>query len=343
MTNMKIRKLPWIIISMLMISTIFYSATSIRPVSAQGIAVLLVDPPTAAIYAQPTGAQFNVNVSIANITGLAGLQYTLNWTAGTVSCVSMTENLFTTVTPTDSASNIWKIQLKYNNTDGSALYGVTWQDMGAAQDGGYAPTNITEPNYPDGKLATAVMTFNVTQIPAAGSYVDVPLNITIAKAGDVAGAAIPIAIENATYRIYGPPIINTVVAPIQWNGQTYNVTTVSNETVESGTVAFVGGPPTWSLLFNITGTSGDTAYVNVTIPIGLMNSPAGNWTVNVNGAPVTPQVTNDTTNTYLYFTAHLSEEPVTIIGTIPEFTLLFIPLLMATTLIAYVLRRRRRL
>lgn len=343
MTNMKIRNLPWIIISILMISTIFYSATSIHPVSAQGTAVLFVDPPTAAIYTQSTGAQFGVNVSIANITGLAGLQFTLNWTQGVVSCVSISENLFATVTPPDSASNIWKLQLKYNNTDGTALYAVTYQDMLAAQTGGYAPINITEPAYSEGKLAAAVMTFNVTQIPAAGSYVDVPFTITVAKASDVVPSPIPVSVGNATYRIYGPPVINTVVTPIQWNSQTYNVTTVSNETVVPGTVAFVGGPPTWSLSFNLTGTDGDTAYVNVTIPIGLMNSPAGNWTVNVNGVPVTPQVTNDTTNTYLYFTAHLSEEPVTIIGTIPEFTLLFIPLLIATTLIAYALRRRRRL
>lgn len=347
MTNMKIRKLPWIIISILMVSTIFYSATSIRPVSAQGTPVIFVDPSQAAIYTQSTGTQFGLNVSIANITGLAGLQFTLNWTTGVVNCVSLAENLFQTVTPPDQASNIWKIQLKYNNTDGSAQYGVTYQDMGAAQDGGYAPINVTEPAYPEGKLAAAVMNFNVTQMPDVGSYVDVLFTITIAKAGDVSGAAIPIGVENATYRIYGPPVVNTVVTPIQWNSQTFNVTTVSNETVVPGTVAFVGGPPTWALTFNITGSApGGTAYVNVTIPIGLMNSPAGNWTVNVNGVPMTPQVTNDTTNTYLYLTGltvQLSEEPVTITGTIPEFTLLFIPLLMATTLIAYALRRRRRL
>jgi len=341
MTNMKIRKLPLIIISILMISTTLYSATSLRPVSAQGTAALLVDPPTAAIYSQPTGAQFNVNVSIANITGLAGLQFTLKWNTGTVSCTSITENLFTTVTPPDQSSNIWKVQPpKYNNTDGSALYGVTWQDMGAAQDGGYAPANITTANYPEGKLAAAVMTFNVTTVPANGSYVDVPFTLTVVKAGDIAGAAIPIGAQNATYRVYGPPIINTVVTPITWNDQTYNVTTVSNETVVDGTVAFVGGPPTWSLSFNVTGTDGDTAYVNVTIPMGLMIGP---FNVTVNGVAVTPQITSDATNTYVYITAQLSEEPVTIIGTIPEFTLLFIPLLMATTLIAYALRRRRRL
>jgi hypothetical protein len=340
MTNTKIRKLPWIMIGILIISAIFYSATSIRPVSAQETAVLLVDPPTAAIHTDSTGAQFGVNVSIANITGFVGLQFTLNWDAGVVNCTSITENLFATLTPPDQSSNIWKVQPpKYNNTDGSAIYGVTWQDMGAAQDGGYAPANITEANYPEGKLAAAVMTFNVTTIPATGSYVDVTFNITLAKAGDIAGAAIPISAENATYRIYGPPIINTVVTPITWNGQTYNVTTVSNETVVDGTVAFVGDP-TWSLSFNLTGTDGDVGYVNVTIPMGLMIGP---FNVTINGAPVTPQITSDETNTYIYVTAQLSTEPIEIIGTIPEFTLLFIPLLMATTLIAYAVRRRRRL
>jgi hypothetical protein len=335
MTNMKIRKLPWIIISILMISTIFYSATTIRPASAQTGATLLVEPPSAAIQTQTTGAQFNLNVSIANITGLAGLQFTLNWTAGVVTCLTLSENLYATVTPSAHQDNIWKINLKKDNQ--SVTYAYTYQDLISAQTDGYCPINVT------GELTAALMTFNVTQIPDAGSYVDVPFTFTIAHAGDVLASAIPMIAENATYRIYGPQVVNTMVTPIQWNGQTYNVTTVSNETVVNGTVGFVGGPPTWSLSFNLTGTNGDTGYVNVTIPIALMNCPAGNWSVNVNGVPVTSQFTNDTTNTYLYFTAHLSEEPITIIGTIPEFTLLFIPLLMATTLIAYALRRRRRL
>ncbi len=59
MTNMKIRKLPWLIISILMISTIFYSATTIRPASAQTGATLLVEPPSATIQASATGAQFS--------------------------------------------------------------------------------------------------------------------------------------------------------------------------------------------------------------------------------------------------------------------------------------------
>ena len=335
MTNMKIRKLPLIIISILMISTALFSATSLRPVSAQGTAVLLVDPQTASIYAQPTGTQFDVNISIANITGLAGLSFDFAWdNPALLKANSITEVLYHTLTPSASWSNIWNLGLKFNNTAGTASYAQTWQDMGAAQADGYSPANIT------GKMATATLTFNVTQVPAAGSYVDVNLTLANVKAGDLDGVAIPISSQNTTYRIYGPPIINTKVTPITWNGNTYNVTTVSNETVVDGTVAFVGGPPTWSLSFNVTGTDGDTAYVNVTIPMGLMIGP---FNVTVNGVAVTPQITSDETNTYVYITAQLSEEPVTIIGTIPEFTLLFIPLLMATTLIAYALRRRRRL
>lgn len=330
MTNMKIRNLPWIIISILMISTIFYSATSIRPASAQTGAMLLVEPPSATIQTQATGTQFALNVSIANITGLAGLQFTLNWTAGVVNCLTLNENLYATVTPTAHQDNIWKLTLKKDNQ--SAQYAYTYQDIISAQTDGYCPINIT------GELAAALMTFNVTQIPAVGSYVDVPFTITVAKPGDVLGVKIPgVSIQNSTIRLLGPP--QTLVHDILFNGNHYNVTTMSNETVIQGSAAFVATPnPTLS--FNVSGPDNDTAYVNVTIPIALMNSPQGNWTVNVNGTPVTPIITNDTTYTYVYFTTHLSNELVTII--VPEFTLLFIPLLVATTLIAVALRRRKR-
>jgi hypothetical protein len=58
---------------------------------------------------------------------------------------------------------------------------------------------------------------------------------------------------------------------------------------------------------------------------------------------VAPNVVDDATNWYVYFTTSLSTKPVEIIGTVPEFTLLVIPLLMAVTLIAVGIRRRRRL
>jgi hypothetical protein len=162
MTNMKIRNLPWIIISILMISTIFYSSTTIRPASAQTGATLFVVPPSpsATIQTQTTGTQFALNVSIANITGLAGLQFTLNWTEGAVTCLTLSENLFTTVTPSAHQDNIWKLSLKKDNQ--SVTYAYTYQDLPTALTDGYCPINVT------GELAAALMTFNVTQIPAVG-------------------------------------------------------------------------------------------------------------------------------------------------------------------------------
>jgi hypothetical protein len=84
-------------------------------------------------------------------------------------------------------------------------------------------------------------------------------------------------------------------------------------------------------------------YVNVTIPKNLMSkNPSDLWKVYVNGQATTPIVSESTANWYLYITASLSTKKVEIIGTIPEFTMLFIPLLMAATLIAIALRRRKQ-
>ncbi len=42
----------------------------------------------------------------------------------------------------------------------------------------------------------------------------------------------------------------------------------------------------YKLEFNLTGTDGTTAYVNVTIPKALMSiGPSDNWIVDVNGEP----------------------------------------------------------
>jgi hypothetical protein len=319
-----------------MITTIFFSAANVHPASAQATSLLLVVPDSNTIQTQASGTTFNLNVSVANLTLLAGLQFTLNWTYG-VSCTTLTENLFATVTPPADTDNIWKIQFKKDNVAMNVLYGLTYQDMGAAEDAGYAPINITAPTYPNGELAAAMMTFNVTSIPASGSYTDVNFTITVAKAGDVSGTALPISVENATVRLMGPPLVQTLSQPVA--GTSYNITTVTNETVIDNSATFTGTPmPTLS--FNVTGPDGDTAYINVTIPLALMNGTAiTDWTVKVNGTVVTPTITSDATNTYVYLTAPLSTEVVTM--TVPEFALLLIPLLMATTLIAVALRRRR--
>jgi uncharacterized protein YcnI len=345
--NMKIRNFPLIIIGMLMISTILYSATTVRPASAaDGTPVLFVDPPETIVTDAVNGTLFNVNVTLANVTSVAGVQWDLAWNASQISCTTITENLFATVTPAAFQDNIWRVSLKKDNVGGNATYAVTFQNTEQAVTDGYAPINITTSEFPEGKIATAILTFNVTQAPPVNSYYDGNFTFLSVKVGDLLAQDLNVTGINQTahYRIYGPP--ETTNTTITYQSNNYTVTTVTNASLVPGSMEFAKlNESSYKLDFNLTGTDGATAYVNVTIPKALMTiNPTDTWTVNVNGTGTTPIITSDDTLnvTYFYITTTLSTN-VEIWGTVPEYTMLFIPLLMAATLVAFGLRRRRKL
>jgi hypothetical protein len=340
--NIKIRNSLLIIISMLMISTILYSTTTVRSALTDETPVIFVKPSETVLKNANVGTLFNVNVSVANVTGIAGVEWKLAWNSSLLNCTNITENLYATVTPVDKQDNIWKINLKKDNTAGIAQYAITYQDLGSAQADGYAPINITSSAYPNG-LATAILTFNVTLAPPANSYYDADFTFQVVNIGDLTATRIPTANQTGHYRIYGPPEIITTTVP--YLGTNYAVTTTTNASFVTDSMNFVKlNNTSYKLEFNLTGTDGATAYVNVTIPKALMSiGPSDQWTVEVNGESNTPTVTSDATNWYLYLTTTLSTKQVEIWGTIPEFTMLFIPLLMAATLVAVVFRRRKKL
>jgi hypothetical protein len=257
-----------------------------------------------------------------------------------MNCTSIVEKLYATVTPTEEQDNIWKISLKKDNVAGEATYAVTYQDLSRAQDGGYCPINVTSADYPQG-LVTAVLTFSVTLVPPVNSYYDSIFNFTKVNVGDVLAQDLNVTGQNGQYRIYGPP--ETTNTQISFEGHDYTVTTATNASLVPDSVEFAKlNDSSYKLDFNLTGTDGATAYVNVTVPKALMSiGVSDSWIIDVNGVEATPIVTSDATNWYLYVTTTLSTKNIEIFGTIPEFTLLFIPLLMAATLVAFGLRRRK--
>jgi hypothetical protein len=340
--RVKLRNIHWMFISVLIVSAMF-SASNMRAVSADYTTLVYVDPPQVTFTTATVGQSFKVNVTIANVTNLAGVEFTMSWNASLLSCFDIAENLFHTVTPPAEYENIWSIKLTKNNTGGYVTYAQTYQDLQRAIDGGYAPINITTAGYPQGTLAVAVITFNITQVPIANMFSECNLTLSPVKLGDPTPAPISSTVTNGHYAIYGPP--ETISHSISYGGSNYTVTTVSNVSVVQGSMGFTKVNNTdYELNFNLTGTDGSTGYVNVTIPKSLMGiNPADQWKVTVNGQQVTPTVASDSTNWYLYMTTSLSTKSVKIIGTIPEFTMLMIPLLMAVSLIAVGIRRRKHI
>jgi len=325
-----------------MVSAILFSATTIRPAMAQVPTGMSVVPHDTVLYNAEVGTLFNLSLPIANVTGIAGVQWTLSWNSSLLNCTSMTENLFTTVTPTEFQDNIWKIQLKRDNVLGQAIYAVTYQDMLSAVENGYAPINITTDAYPEG-LATAILTFMVTLAPPANSYYYCDFTYDVVNVGDLNAENLNVTGQFGHYRINGPP--ETTETIITFENNNYTVTTVTNASLVPDSMNFTKLAENQYLLdFNITGADGATAYVNVTIPKELMDiGPTDEWTVLVNDVATTPIITSDDNNTYFYVTTTLGTHNVAILGTIPEYAMLFLPLLIATTLVAFALRRRRKL
>jgi len=340
--NIKLRSFHWILVGILTVLAILYSATAIPTCLATASPEIFVDPPESILTTATVGTLFKVNVTLYNVTGLVGLEFKLSWNASLLTCTNFTENLFATVTPTAELENIWNIKKAINNTGGYVQYGFTYQDLGRALDGGYAPINITQLEYPNGKLAAAVLTFNITQIPPINMYYDCNFTISGSKLGDAEANPIPHTVTNGYYKIYGPPEKST--QSIIYNGTTYTTATVSNASVVSGSMAYNASG--YTLSFNLTGADGTTGYINVTVPKALvrLNQTTDQWIVKVNNTAVTPTKTENATHTFLYITTTLSTKPVTITGTIPEFPfLMVIPLFMVVTLVAVGIRRRRHL
>jgi hypothetical protein len=219
-----IKSFLWTIAVLLLFSAFLHGNTNFKAYSTDGEAKVFIDPPETELHGKAVGDTFTVNVAVANITGLCGLEFKLYWDPTLLECTKMEENLFKTVTPPGNESNIWKLKHLINNTAGMAWYGYAYMDLPYAIEKGYAPINITTETFPpNGKLAAAILTFKIKKAPPSGTYYSCDFNLDEVKAGDKNGEPIPVTVKDGLYKIYGP-VITLKVEP-----QTH-ITTIRNET-----------------------------------------------------------------------------------------------------------------
>jgi hypothetical protein len=133
------------------------------------------------------GSTFDVNISLFNITGIAGIEFYVTWDPTLLNCTNMTEVVYHKWTPSADWGNIQSVRFIYNNTGGYAYYAQLWGDLSVAREGGYAPGNITTTtNPPNGTQTVATLTMMVVKLPTmAEGSLSCPLNITVAKVGDM--------------------------------------------------------------------------------------------------------------------------------------------------------------
>jgi len=119
----------------------------------------------------------------------------------------------------------------------------------------------------------------------------------------------------------------------------YTVTTESNSTVS--TVFFEPGVP--MLQFNVSGPTGYAGYVNVTIPKDLVWSDTPDlWIGLFDGQVVTPMITSDNDNTFMYFAYEHTKHSVVIIGqhAVPELGFAAMAIFMTLSLFGLVLTKK---
>jgi parallel beta-helix repeat protein len=112
-----------------------------------------------------------------------------------------------------------------------------------------------------------------------------------------------------------------------WEWTQYNVDIISNSTISN----FSFNPDKGAIIrYNVEGKNGTSGFCKVTIPKDMLYSE-GNWTVLLDGNPITATVYENPTNTFLYFTYPHSSRIVEITGTtaiseFPSWTLILITL-----------------
>jgi len=120
------------------------------------------------------------------------------------------------------------------------------------------------------------------------------------------------------------------------DSQTFTVQTRANSTVTNFNFSQTGK----SITFNVTGTTGTTGWVNITIPKVLLD---GEWIILIDNAPATYIKTENETDTFLYINYTHSTHAVTIIGTtvVPEYMpqVMLITLIIATIALALIKRK----
>ena len=170
-------------------------------------ALLFVAPQNNLFSSAPVGSTFLVNVTVANITMLAGIQFQLSWDPTLLTCNSMTDLFYhdpLITKASDIPSNIEDLSGGIDNGAGTAGYAILWKNGPLAISHGYEPANITEtgsavgnPTYswPNGEHPIATFNFTVLQRP--NSTVPI-LGCALHISGDILGDPNALPITHTT-------------------------------------------------------------------------------------------------------------------------------------------------
>jgi len=204
--HLKMKNSLWLLMLTLVLASLF-NLTTIFPVYAADDPKVFIDPKDSIYYTSEKGIDdtIQINLTIANTTGIMGFQFEIRWNSSLLVGESMVENLYATVTPPSEIGNIW--QLQHSISASNAKYAYTYQNGTRAIEQGYAPINITlAEGYPEGKLAAAIITLRIIAEPPPNEFLDCTIEITTSKPGDKDGQLISHTVEDGYYKLAAPPL-----------------------------------------------------------------------------------------------------------------------------------------
>lgn len=321
---MKIEKrliLPIVLITIL--SAMFLASTS-SIVRAQASAILAIAPSSYSYIANFTSppSSLTFNISLTNVTTLGTWQTKVSWDQTILSFKNASipsDNIFgsksVVTVPPDTT------------TAGTVIYGSALLDPAQAVNG-------------SGILFT--LELNVVDTAFAGTS-----NVTFAGVGtdtfllDGSSLDIPFTSTGSSYSnsyVVGTVVTHTI------SGSTIPVTTTSNGTIQANsTVIDIAGK---TISFNVTGNTGDTAFIYIDFPKNVINVTGNDitrWNVTANGAVAQPQITQTATDTFMFaYITFGSDVTIRTRGDniIPEFSSVLI-MLMIASFIAIVIAKSR--
>ena len=251
-----------------------------------------------------TNETFTINVTLINAYLITTYEVRVSWNPSVLEVIGYKEGPF----PNKGGTVQSFFNFKYNNTAGT-FYAA----------GGPYSSNPDEWMTGNGTLFE--VTFNVTDIGAT------PLTIYYSKLATGTPPS-PVA-HNVVDGYFSTEIVFHQVVV---DGLTFYVKTVSNSTVSN----FAFNQSAMTISFNVSGTAGTSGYVNVTIPKELLNAQPDEWEVYIDTTPTTPQITENTTHTFIYINYTHTTHTISIKGTevIPDFPSTFMLLAVGILIMA---------
>jgi hypothetical protein len=291
------------------------------------VPLLSVQPSKSTAYY--VGELFNVNVTIHNLNALwkmVNVELKLQFNGSALKAQNVAEGPFMASFPTPPNTPENCTQFEYDIADNYVYIKIKLLPNATGQ----------WTVFPEGEGTLATITFNATSRPPASCT----LQVTDVMLKDLNGREIPSNKEDGYYMM-----VEVIEHKINIPPHLFVVETVSNTSVSP----IVFNQRLRFIYFNVSGASGVTGFVNITIPNDLMwleNPTTDEWFVLVDGVKVTPVVSSNGTHTTLHFTIEFSSLKHVYIfatGFVPELpSILSIMALLTITLVATILLRSRQ-